>query len=198
MSRRIVAAVLVALLATACMRPAYVQPEATQPHAVVKLRIVHHEFPKTNFGGSFLANDHTLPIPAVADPGTAATVAVRVRPEALKLAYESSFTHTAMRQVTKYRTEQYACGTQTIGSSTTTQYCSRQVMYTDTEYYTVVDASCAAAAPLAAAAGGTYLLQYDFYRDQQCALKCLVQTPGAVGEFALSACPVPPPPPAKN
>jgi hypothetical protein len=74
---------------------------------------------------------------------------------------------------------------------TTTQYCSRQVPYTATETYTIVDAACTARAPLGAEPGGTYLLQYDFYENGHCAMKCLVQSPGSDGDFELTPCPVP-------
>lgn len=177
-----------ALAVSGCVPPKYVQPELTAPHATVKLRVVHHDFPKTRCAGQFLANDHSLPTPAIDDPSQAATAAVRVEPEGLRMKYRATFTHPETRLVTQYRSESYACGTTHIGNSSMTQYCTRQVPYQTTQTVTVTDAACTANVAFTAVVGAMYLLEYDFYSNGHCSLKCFVQHPNADGTFALEPC----------
>ncbi|HEX2679294.1 MAG TPA: hypothetical protein VHM19_21735, partial [Polyangiales bacterium] len=155
------------------------QPRLDEPHAVVKLRINYHSFPNTTLHESIQLNRTEVDVTPRGGRGsldTPLTTAVRVRPEpALWHAY-STFSHVVSHVEHRSRqiTEQYPCGTQTIGSITSTRYCTRY----RTEWYdvtvndTIVDAACEATAQHLPKVGATYLLQYDFYEHRRCSLKC--------------------------
>jgi hypothetical protein len=180
------------LLLGACQPPLYRQPDMTAPHAVVKVRVIHHQVPGPNRDASLRLNGLTVPLPAQADLKEAATVAVRVQPEASTWALATDFYHQTSRQESYMQSESYACGTQTTGygstASTTTRYCTRNVTKYRTVTERISDGACQASLQHVPEVGGMYLLQYDFYGGGQCSMKCFRQKPAENGEFELSPC----------
>lgn len=184
-----------AVLGTGCV-PRFEQPKLDEPHAVVKVRIAYHSNPKTTLRESVQLNEFAVEVAPKGGRGsveTPLTAAIRVRPEPAHWQIGSTFSHDVSRTVRKSRQvgEQYSCGTQTIGTSTSTRYCTRYrtEWYNETVTDTIVDARCAASAKHNPIVGATYLLQYDFYEHDRCTVQCYEQKPTPDGGFALSRCP---------
>jgi hypothetical protein len=165
-----------------------------QPHAVVKIRVNHHATPGPSRAASLRLNQELLPLPEQADLKEAATNFARIRPERAVFQLSTEFYHTTSRTETYYSTESYACGT-TSGPYSSTRYCSRSVTKYRTVTDRVSDAHCKRTVAFTPQIGTLYLMQYDFYGQDECSLKCFIQTPEEGGEFSLSPCPPSPSPP---
>jgi len=195
---------LIAGLVAGCGPPRYEAPALDEPHAVVTVRVVHHEISGRDLAHQTLIDGHEVSLGRreVALRGTPLTRAVRVRPLPSLWRFESVFSHTEMRMETVYENERYACGTQTVGfgtsSRTETRYCDRQVPRQRWRPVRVTDGECRSALRLAARIDRRYLVQFDYHGNRSCRARCFEQTPLAGGRFQLSPCgyrPEPPPPP---
>lgn len=184
----------------ACV-PSFVQPAATDPHAVVKVRVAYHTESGPQLSQAVRIGEFAAPISS--PPGsvtTPYTQALRVPPSPTTWGFRSEFFHTVShtRQVPVQVSESYSCGTYTsttgYGSSARSTTQTRTCTRTRTEYRTqtetqrVTDASCSVTLRHAPQAGGTYLLQYDFYGNDKCSLHCYRQTPTTDGQFKLEPC----------
>lgn len=184
-----------ALVAPACVSH-YTMPAANEPHAIVKLRISYHARAGTALQHGLMINGEAIDIPqGSGDLDSTSTHALRVREEPTQWAVSSMYYHMEMqtRMVTEYRTERYSC-TSGYGASQRTSSCTRQVPYQvmRTVATQVPDMSCVARAPQMPRNGHVYVLQYDFFGESQCALRCYEQVRDAVGGFSMAQCEYPP------
>jgi hypothetical protein len=176
----------------ACTPPAYVQPKPSEPHAIVKIRsTIHHRY-RSNLSQELFLGEWSIDprVYGATQGADADTVHVRVRPEPSWFTARTVFSHMAWRTVTRPHTvtESVPCGTSATG---TPQTCtrSRTEHRTETEHYTVVDASCEDSTFLRPNAGAVYLIQYDFYGNADCRTTCFEQLPTPDGRFQLVGCP---------
>lgn len=177
----------------------YTMPAANEPHAIVKLRISYHARAGTSLQQALMINGEAIDIPlGSGDLDTTTTHALRVREEPTQWAVSSMYYHVEMRTrlVTEYRTETYSC-TSGFGASQRTSTCRRQVPYQvmRTVPTQVPDMTCGARAPQMPRNGHVYVLQYDFFGESQCALRCYEQVRDSVGGFSMAQCEYPPQPP---
>jgi hypothetical protein len=199
-------ALALSLSLSSCVRR-FEEPAPNEPHALVKVRIVHHASPGPDLSERVRWNDYAVAVPAPsathAGPMRESIRAVRVRPELAQWRIDTRYSHTVVtqRMETRYRSEQYACGTETTGygqtTSTRTRYCSRQVPYQElvTHHDTVVDGSCTNGAIHTPLAGAVYVLQYDYFGEDRCTMQCLRQLPATDGSFRFIPCGAGEPPP---
>lgn len=167
---------LTLLLATVgCVHP-YEEPSPTDPHAVVKVRLVYHDWPGPQLRETVRLNEFDIMLPQDENRRTSpVTHPVRIRPEVADWHIASAFYHTYT--TTQLQTSTYSCGQTT---------CSRTTPVTVT--HTVPDGSCEQRATFAPAAGEIYLLQYDFLAPEQCTLLCMRQVPLREGQFTNEPC----------
>ncbi|MGZ3451897.1 MAG: hypothetical protein ACXVEF_19970 [Polyangiales bacterium] len=166
-------------IAVAGCRQPYREPSLDEPHALVKVRIKHHEQLGPRLDTFANLDEETLP------HADGDTFAIRVRPKSSSFTMGSTFWHSTTQLRTRQVSESYPCGTNYGGS---TRYCTRYRTETRSETVRVVDASCSTGLQLFPRVGSTYLLQYDFYGHQQCQLKCFLQTAREDGAFDLTPC----------
>jgi hypothetical protein len=182
-------AALLCVLSQGCglgLKP-YIEPPAEQPHAFVKVRMVHNAQPGPMHTATVLLNGLAVTYPV--EPSTAATRALRVRPEGANWHFRSEFYHLVTRTETYTSSESYQCGSTSgpNGMSTPT-YCTRQVQHTRTVTDHVTDALCAATVSHAPSVGTTYLVQFDFTGTNQCVAACFEQKEGEDGELKREPC----------
>lgn len=178
----------------ACSRPIYEPPPPSEPHAVVTVRVLHHAVRGTSSSHDTLIDGDRIslgPREAIVQ-GAPITSTVRVRPELARWRFASSFWHTEQRMETVYETERYPCGSQTTGygssTRTSTRYCSRQVTRHRWRTVRVSDGDCSRDMALAPRIDQRYVLQFDYYANDQCRARCFVRIPGPGGRFQLLPC----------
>ncbi len=185
-------ALALVLGAGGCVR-SYREPSLSEPHAVAKIRVIYHGGPNTMLTEDFRLNNRELPWPSERGHlDVAQTEAVRVRAEPSLWSFGSTFWHgvtlTELRPETIV--EEYPCGSQTIGASTQTTYCTRY----HTEYRTmtindtVIDSRCLAQLRQFPQNGAFYVIQYDVYGGDRCTVRCYEQHPRPSGGFDLTTC----------
>lgn len=181
----------------ACAPALYVQPPENEPHAVVTVRVMHHEASGQHLSHSTTLNGYDLSIaPPAAMLGVPVTRSVRVRPEPHRWRFASTFSHQVIesRLQTVYHSESYACGTETVGfgtsSRTQTRMCTRQVPRQEhrTETRTVIDGACQEQLGLVPVVGERYLVQFDYVANGQCRARCFRQLTQPSGTFQLVPC----------
>lgn len=185
---------LILLAASACARPIYEPPPLSEPHATVTVRVVHHEVRGQRSGHETTIDGHRIslgPRQAIVQ-GVPMTSTVRVRPEMAAWRFSSEFWHSEQRLETVYESERYPCGTQTstYGNNTTSQtrYCTRQVPRQRLRTVRVSDGRCQRGFNLAPRIDTRYVLQFDYYANDQCRARCFVRLPGPGGQFQLRPC----------
>lgn len=169
---------LIAFAALTACRPVYREPSVNEPHAVVKVRIRHHATPGPRMQQIVRLDEESVPFETQ-------TFAVRVRPKPSTFELGTVFSHVTPQIRTRQVSESYACGSSYGGG---TRYCTRYRTETYTDYVTVIDATCDRRLQLLPRVSETYLLQYDFYANDECSLKCFVQRPNDDGEFDMVRC----------
>ncbi|MGE0788914.1 MAG: hypothetical protein AB7S26_24790 [Sandaracinaceae bacterium] len=207
-------ALLAAIVGLGCRPPTYVPPSVSEPHATVTVRVLHHRREGPQVAHRTMIDDHELPLgerQAMVE-GVPLTRSVRVRPMPIRWGFRSEFFHHEMQMRTVYESEQYPCGTQTVGygssARSSTRYCTRQVPRQRWQNVTVRDGTCESFYLHTPQVGMQYVVQFDYMADQQCRTRCFVQTPTANGQFQLTPCdmplparaarPSPPAPPATS
>ncbi len=196
------------MLLAACRPPAYVQPRPDEPHAILKIRHVVHAKRGPFYGAGTMLGEFSIDERTLETQDTSGTFHVRVRPEVAQFQVHGHSYHYEMQRQMRTRQvpEYYSCPQQQCtggyGTSrscyTSYRQCTR---YRSETYYQnvqvqVTDDACGRAFQLAPVAGHMYLVQFDYYSDGECAVRCMEQLPGGSGEFQLAPCPVPPAPPA--
>lgn len=193
------AVAFLALLAAGCASaPRFVPPRPTEAHALVKLRLVYHEYPVSTLDEEVRYRGLVVETPEAGTLQVPRTWALRVPPGPAEWTFDATFSHIEQRLELRPHqvAEQYPCGTITSGTGTgsfsTTRYCTRY----RTEYhnqmmsYPVVDAACGAGVFHSAVQGFIYLVQFDFYSAERCQARCFVQHPQPDGTFRLEPCPM--------
>lgn len=201
MSRRLP---LIALWLAACAPPHYEPPSLSEPHALVTVRIVHHEVSGPDAVHHTLIDGHAIGLGARTTivAGAPMSATVRVRPQPAVWRFQSAFSHTEQRMETVYEDERYACGTEQVGYGTSrrtqTRYCSRRVPRQRWRQVRVPDGSCEAAFPLSPRIDLRYVVQFDYHGPSSCRARCFVRQPLPGGQFHLLPCsaglPASPPP----
>jgi hypothetical protein len=176
----------------ACTAPVYVQPRASDPHAIVKLRSTFHHMYRSSLSQEIFLDEWAIDPRLYGDTQgrNADTVHIRIRPEPSWFTVRTVFSYLAARRVAKLHTviEPVTCGSPSTGMPETCTR-ARTELRNETEYYTVIDASCEDRTFLRPNAGAVYLLQYDFYGNTDCRLTCFEQLPVPDGRFQLVPCP---------
>ena len=174
----------------------YQQPDPAEPHAILKLRVAYHEMSGPELDETVSLAGYALPAPTVDGPRRF-TRAYRIRPgEPQSVRVGSHFFHvvTVPRREQYTEQERYPCGSQTTGfgssQRTTTRYCSRTVIKYRTVYdrRVITDGECERRGTIAATPGDVYVLQYDYYMNAQCNLRCMRQLPEPDGSFRMVPC----------
>ena len=158
---------VIGLLCGACRPlPLYPQPTLDQPNALVKLRMINHSSPDIHFSQFITASKHDKQYRIPIGPEDT-IVAIRAIPDDEQAwAFRSRFSHTEYYTATESYT--YACG-----GGKTYQTCTST--RTVTRSREVTTAQCEQTASYRFSPNEVYLLQYDFYDNDQCSLVCLVQ-----------------------
>ena len=203
MVRPVLSALIALLALSACVRR-FEEPRLDEPHAIVKVRVVHHDSPGPQLAEDVRWNEYAVAVPSPmgAQPRESLR-AVRVRPELAQWAFATTYFHTVTRMEmrTEYRSEQYACCTETTGfgstSSTRTRYCTRQVPEQRWVQVTdrIVDGACRAGVAHRPMAGAMYVVQYDYFGGDRCTVQCLRQLGATDGSFRFVPCGRGEPPP---
>jgi hypothetical protein len=183
--RELLSNVLIAAVCIGCVRH-YTEPELTEPHAVVRVRVVRHDWAGPELDESVRLDGYAIAMPP-AGP-SASTRALRVRAEPVRWEFSTTFFHQEQHTVPHMVTDRYPCGTQSFGRISSTRYCTRSRMEMRTVTRRVVDASCRGSALHVPAPGAAYLVQYDFFAHERCTVRCMRQHPMPNGEFRLVAC----------
>lgn len=188
---------IVGMWLVGCAPSIYVQPPENEPHALVTVRVMHHEASGPNLNHITTLNGYDLAVTRpTAVAGAPLTRSVRVRPEPLRWRFSSTFFHqvTETRMETVYQTESYSCGTETVGygssARTQTRTCTRQVPRQElrTHTRTVVDGACEEHLALAPRVGERYLVQFDYLTSGRCRARCFRQIAQPDGTFQLVPC----------
>lgn len=186
MPRRWVLALSLSIIA--CAPRHYVQPTSTEPHAVVTVRVLHHERPGPDLRHMVTLNTVILDL-GEPDDDASITGTVRVRPEPLQWRFESTFSHQDERthMETVQATERYPCGTPPrIDSRQCTRQVPRHQWRTDTE--TIVDGTCSAAMALFAEPGQRYVVQFEYLAGGECHARCFRPVTAADGTAREAPC----------
>jgi hypothetical protein len=188
---------VVACLGSAAMQPRFEEPPASEPHALVKIRVAYHSYPRTLLNQTVSLNGLRVPLePPGGTLDAPSSHAVRVPLEPLQWSFGSTFYHTVSQttQQPYTRTEQYYCGTTYSGYGTnrysSPRYCTRtQTAYRPvTTTQTITDAACTTAVAQTPRQGAVYLVQYDYFENGQCTVRCAEQVPQADGSFRMEPC----------
>ncbi|MBI5535276.1 MAG: hypothetical protein HY898_21290 [Deltaproteobacteria bacterium] len=170
--------ITVTIMATSglgCM-PLYVEPPPTAPHALVKIRIANHDAPGPSLEESLVLNKHRVKVPKTeGDFLVARASALRVRLEPAYWSMQTTFYHTYT--TTSTQSYSYGCGKSTCTGTRTV-----------TQTHRAIDGACKATVAFSPEVNQMYLLQYDFFANDQCRLQCMMQLPNAEGSFELTPC----------
>jgi hypothetical protein len=197
------------LCGTGCLsgvasRSRFVPPPSSQPHAILKIRLNFHSSAGPRLDQSVFINGGLLRFAEIANvEDVIHTYTVRIPLDRLVLDVSSRFFHTESyrarqaywEQVPYQSRESYGCGSfdwRKTCYRTVTRYRSVTRYHTVTRYRAVDDAHCQRALALVPEQGASYVLDYDFYEDQRCSLRCSQRvTEGPPGTFRSVPCPAP-------
>ena len=147
----------------------YRPPNNNEPHALVKVRLEYHAWPGPELEQLVSVDGNAVrEIPLPAQQGArVATRQVLVRPGSAAWTIQTTFFHNDVttHAETFGTMEASPCGNTTCMQSTPHAQAVNKVERVD-------DATCTQGMKLAAAAGETYILDYEFSAAQQCSLHC--------------------------
>lgn len=178
----------------------YLQPGRGEPHALVKLRVAYHESYGRGLQHAVYLNGQTVSVPLPeGSVETPYTISLRVAPGRARWRFTAAFEHEEMRvsQRPPPMAGPDACGLPMHGAQADDPQRGRLPMNCtpsmspypqEMTRVSVVDAGCTATSEHVARAGELYLLQYDFYGDDQCSLRCYEQHEAEGGAFELVPC----------
>ena len=163
----------------------YRPPAPREPHALVTVRLAYRTWPSAQLEQVVDIDGQRLrDLPAPLRPGGTATRQVSIRPGATAFAVQAIFFHNDVTShaETYDTTEQAPCGSTT---------CAQIVPHTRlvNKVDRVDDAACAQALKFQAAAGESYLLEYDYLADRRCTLKCFHVARARGGGASKKPCP---------
>lgn len=191
-------------MSLSCAPRGYSPPTEGEPHAVVELRVTHHSRAGDRGGSRLRVDGSRMGRRQPAPVGYPTIIAYRVHPGLSTFIAETRFYHLEEEQrlVPNTNPDALQCqgrtepdGTVTILPGTCHRSNSRYQSRTVSTR--VTDAECRSATRFAPQAGRTYVLQYDFYRADQCELRCFERTSAdRVSGQVFSPCPAPEPAPS--
>ena len=177
---------LAAWMLLACVPvPEYRPPNYNDLHALVKVRLVYHAWSGPELEQLVTIDGHDIreiPLPAQHGVGVA-TRSVLVRPGSAAWTIQTTFFHNDVTShaETYETTESGLCGSTTCTQSTPH---ARLVNHVERED----DATCTQGMKLLAAAGETYILEYEYLANQQCSLHCYRQVHQHGGVLTNAPC----------
>lgn len=178
----------------------YLQPRPDEPHALVKVRVAYHESYGSGLQHAVYLNALSVSVPLPkGSVETPYTTSLRVAPGRASWRFTAAFHHEERRMSQRLTPlpgpvscsrPPTSAGADSPLHGPLAASCTSQPAATQTEFTThsVVDADCTATTEHEARAGEVYLLQYDFYGDEQCSLRCYEQREADGGEFELLPC----------
>ena len=177
-------AILLVLAMSACV-PDYRPPDLGAPHAVAKLRLAYHDWAgpmleqKVMVDGSLVKD-----LPAPAERGDrVATRSVLLRPGTVRWTIQAAFFHNdvSTHAETHASVDDHPCSdiacTQPLPQARNVNKVDR-----------VDDAVCEVGVKHLAAAGQTYVVQFDFSADHRCTLQCFRLVSGPRGKSTSAPC----------
>lgn len=152
--------------------PEYRPPTHNELHALVKVRLVYRAWSGPELEQLVTIDGHDIreiPLPVQQGVGVA-TRSVLVRPGSAAWTIQTTFFHNDVTShaETYETTESGFCGSTACVQSTPH---ARLVNHVERED----DATCTQGMKLLAVAGETYILEYEFFANQQCSLRCYRQ-----------------------
>lgn len=185
-----------AVIAGAGCVPRYRQPNLDEPHAVVRIRLVRHDWTGPMLSETVRLNGHDIPVTRAGPQPT--IVPVRVRPEETRWRFETLFYHMEQRPHLETYQESYSCGGYTSSYGGRSTYQSRTCYRTRTRMVyrnvQVPDGRCAMGVFHLPREGAAYLVQYEYFGHGRCTARCYRQVPLPGGQFQLAECgPLEPP-----
>jgi hypothetical protein len=177
---------LVAWALSACVPASeYRPPNYNEPHALVKVRLEYHAWSGLELDQLVTVDGHDVrEIPPPAQKG--ARVAIRqvlVRPGSAAWTIQTTFFHNDVttHAETFGTLEASPCGSSTCMQSTPRAQAVNKVERVD-------DATCTQGMKLLAAAGESYLLEYEYSADQKCNMHCSRQVQKRGGGVTNAPC----------
>jgi hypothetical protein len=163
----------------------YRPPNTNEPHALVKVRIEYHAWSGPELEQLVTVDGHDVrEIPPPAQKGArVATRQVLVRPGSVALTIQTTFFHNDVttHAETFGTMEASPCGSSTCMQSTPRAQAVNKIERVD-------DATCTQGMKLLAAAGESYLLEYEYSADQKCSLHCYRQVQKRGGALTNAPC----------